>query len=90
MGASYVLFWHAINYFAGNGLKRLDLGGGTGVKPKESDGLSRFKRGWSTDIATSYFCGRIFCADKYEEIVGAEAVRSVSDYFPAYRKGEFV
>ncbi len=85
---SFALFWSAIEYFATDGLKWLDLGAGVGVKNDSTDGLSRFKRGWSTGTRTTYFCGRIFDHDRYSEIVSAKGIPN-TDYFPAYRKGEF-
>jgi hypothetical protein len=87
--ASFALFWFAIEYFAGNGLRLLNLGASPGVKDGNADGLCRFKRGWSTGTRTAYFCGRIFNHERYAEIVKAKGI-SATDYFPAYRQGEFV
>jgi len=86
--ASFALFWSAIEYFAANGLRWLNLGAGAGVESSGADGLSRFKRGWSTGTRTAYFCGRIFDHARYSEIVKAKGIPA-TDYFPAYRKGEF-
>jgi hypothetical protein len=86
--ASFALFWSAIEYFAANRLRWLNLGAGAGVNSSGADGLSRFKREWSTGTRTAYFCGRIFDHAKYSEIVKAKGI-SATDYFPAYRKGEF-
>ena len=47
--AFFGLFWRAIEYFAGAGLRMLGLGGGVGLAQSSDDGLSRFKRGWSTE-----------------------------------------
>jgi hypothetical protein len=88
LGASFALFWFAIEYFANNGLQRLNLGAGAGIKDSNTDGLSRFKRGWSTGTRTAYFCGRIFNHAQYSELVKIKGI-SATDYFPAYRKGEF-
>jgi len=88
LGASFPLFWFAIEHFAGNGLTWLNLGAGAGVKGNGTDGLSRFKRGWSTGTRTAYFCGRIFDYAKYSEVVKIKG-NSSTDYFPPYRKGEF-
>ena len=85
---SYALFWFAIEYFAANGLSWLNLGAGAGTDNTGEDGLSRFKRGWSTGARTVYFCGRIFDREQYERM--AETPHSPeADYFPIYRKGEF-
>lgn len=86
--ASFALFWTAIEYFADRGLRWLDLGAGAGVDGDGTDGLSRFKRGWSTGTRTAYFCGRIFDHARYAEIVEAKGI-GPTDYFPAYRKAEF-
>ena len=86
--ASFALFWFAIEYFAANGLRWLNLGAGAGVRGDGTDGLSRFKHVWSTGTKTAYFCGRIFDRARYSEIVRAKGI-SATDYFPAYRNGEF-
>jgi GNAT acetyltransferase-like protein len=85
--ASFALFWRAIEYFASAGLKWLDLGAGAGASNDGVDGLTRFKRGWTNTTRMAYLCGRIFDRAKYRRL--AEA-KGASDYFPAYRKGEFV
>lgn len=86
--ASYALYWFAIERFSDK-VRWIDLGGGAGVRSKDTDGLSTFKRGWSTGTRPAYFCGRIFDRKRYQEIVEAKGV-SATDYFPAYRRGEFV
>lgn len=86
--ASFALFWRAIEYFGSSGLRWLNLGAGAGLNGQGTDGLSRFKRGWSNGTRTAYFCGRILAPDKYAEIIRAKNV-SATDYFPAYRNGEY-
>ncbi len=86
--ASFALFWVAIEFFAANALRWLNLGAGAGAQGGGGDGLSRFKSGWSTGSRTAYFCGRILNEERYWTIVKARGV-SATDYFPAYRKGEF-
>lgn len=66
----------------------VDLGAGAGIDDKGTDGLTRFKRGWSTGTRTAYFCGRVFDHAKYSELVRATSA-SATNYFPAYRAGEF-
>jgi len=87
LGASFALFMEALNYFS-NQLQWLNLGAGAGVTNDSSDGLSRFKRGWATGTRTAYLCGRIFDRDKYQQLADDAGLES-SDYFPAYRFGEF-
>lgn len=86
--ASFALFWFGIEYFAGLGLKWLTLGAGAGAGGDRDDGLTRFKRGWSTGTRTAYFCGRVLDRKRYSDIVEAHAIEK-TNYFPAYRSGEF-
>jgi hypothetical protein len=86
--ASFALFSFAIDYFAADRLRWLNLGAGAGVQGDATDGLSRFKRGWSTETRTVYLCGRIFNRSRYQEIVKAKRI-GITGYFPAYRRGEF-
>ena len=87
--ASFALFWLAIEYFASKGLHWLNLGAAAGITSAADNGLSRFKRGWSTGTRTAYVCGGIFAPDKYSELVKATN-HPTTKYFPAYRTGEFV
>ena len=84
--AAYALHWSAVGYFAGR-LTWLDLGAGAGTG-EESDGLIRFKKGWSTGTRTAYFCGRVFDPEAYAELT-RESGSPETCYFPAYRSGEF-
>ena len=86
--ASFALFWSVIEYFSSLKLQWLVLGAGAGFQGTETDGLSRFKKGWSTGTRTAYFCGHIFDFNRYAEIVKSKK-KSTTDYFPAYRFGEF-
>jgi len=85
--ASFALFWCAIEYFAGQGLRYLNLGAEAGIRSNDTDGLSKFKKGWSTGTRTAYFCGRILSPKRYAEIVKAKGITG-TDYFTSYRKGE--
>lgn len=86
--ASFALFWTALDHFAAKGLRWLSLGAGAGAHGDGTDGLTRFKRGWSTGTRTAYFCGRIFNRDAYQRLLAQRGIESVN-YFPAYRLGEF-
>jgi hypothetical protein len=86
--AAYAVRLAAIEHLRANGALWINLAAGAGLKSDGEDGLSKFKRGWSTGTRTAYFCGRIFDQEKYEEIVKAKGIVS-TDYFPAYRTGEF-
>jgi hypothetical protein len=86
--ASFALFRKALDYFAACGLQYVNLGAGAGLGSAADDGLSRFKRGWSTAARTTYLCGRIFDREKYDHLVRRSGI-GITSYFPAYRKGEF-
>jgi len=86
--ASFALFRKALDYFTTCGLQCANLGAGAGLGSSADDGLSRFKRGWSTGVRTAYLCGRIFDREQYDRLVRARGVAGTT-YFPAYRKGEF-
>jgi len=86
--ASFALFWFAIEHFAGQRLKYLSIGAGAGLKRDAVDGLSRFKRGWSTHTKTAFLCGRVFDPALYLKITTEKGVPE-TDFFPAYRRGEF-
>lgn len=82
--ASFALFWHAIEYFVERGVRWLNLGAGAGIKADATDGLSRFKEGWSSGTRTAYFCGRIFNRDMYD-FLSRHMPEAVGGFFPIYR-----
>jgi hypothetical protein len=84
---SYGLYWSALSYFVDR-VRWLQLGAGAGISRRGTDGLRQFKQGWATGTRIAYLCGRIFDHESYEEIVRARGV-GATEYFPAYRKGEF-
>jgi Acetyltransferase (GNAT) domain len=86
--ASFALFDFSIQYFASHGFAWLNLGAGAGTDGLADSGLTRFKRGWSNEVRTAYFCGRIFDHAKYQEIISTRQTPP-TNYFPAYRAGEF-
>ena len=86
--ASFPLFWSAIEHFAETGLLWLNLGAGAGASNDGKDGLSSFKKGWSSGTRTAYLCGHIFNHDTYGALVTRRGM-TATNYFPAYRQGEF-
>lgn len=89
--ASFALFSFVIDFFTAQGVGWLNLGAGAGSGLSEEaaeDGLSTFKRGWSTGTRTAWFCGRTFDRDRYSAIVSSRNLPPTA-YFPAYRQGEF-
>lgn len=87
-GASYLLDWCAMNYFAGK-VGYVNWGGGTGASGPERDGLARYKQGWSNRQGTSYILGKIFNPMVYMALCKATNQQEAGNYFPAYRSGEF-
>jgi len=87
--ASFALFWVALEYFAGIGLRWINLGANPGMSDNQQNGLARFKQGWSTGTRTAYLCGRICNPVHYRELAAARRLAGTG-YFPAYRAGEIV
>jgi len=86
--ASFALFWHSLHYFAQREIRACSLGAGAGVENDGNDGLTRFKKGWATGTRPTWFCSHIFNQQAYDELVKAR-VNGKTDFFPAYRAGEF-
>ena len=86
--ASYLLVAAALEDLRREGVERVDLGAGAGLVDEPEDGLGYFKHGWSTGRAEAWLCGRVFDREAYGELARARG-RQGSDYFPAYRPGEF-
>ena len=82
--ASFALFDNAIKYFSALGLHWINLGAGAGIRGDAADGLTRFKKGWSTGTRMAYFCGHVFDQDKYSALLQERGIKE-SDFFPAYR-----
>jgi hypothetical protein len=83
--ASYATKWCALEYFRSR-VAWINLGAGTAGDPE--GGLTRFKRGWATGTRPAWLCGRVFRPDEYARL-GAGHGTVGSNYFPAYRAGEF-
>jgi hypothetical protein len=86
-GAFYAMDCQSYSHFAGRA-KWLDLGGGTGFSGSGLDGLSLYKKGWSTKTRPVYFCGKIINQEVYEDLAPLQG-QEETNYFPAYRLGEF-
>lgn len=83
--ASFALFAAAFELFAERGLSWASLGAGAGAASDGEDGLSRFKRGWATGTRPAWFGGRVLQRETYDRL---SATRD-TNWFPAYRQGEF-
>jgi hypothetical protein len=86
--ASYALVDTAVEYFRALGVRWLNLGSSAGIEGDNADGLSRFKRGWTTVWRQSYLCGRILDMSAYQRLVAA-AGNSGTTFFPAYRTATY-
>jgi hypothetical protein len=84
--AAYALHWFALKTFSDEA-RWLNFGGAAGLDAEATDGLTWFKRGWSTETRTAYFCARILNEKKYADAIAEKGVPR-SGYFPAYRQGE--
>lgn len=82
------ILWKALDYMNQRGIQYLSHGGSAGTHEKSDDGLAMFKRGWSNEKRQVYFCGKIYDIENYENICINKKVEQ-TDYFPAYRSGEF-
>jgi hypothetical protein len=85
--ASYATKWHVLEHFHGR-VGWIGLGAGAGMSSDGTDGLSAFKRGWSTGTRPAYLCGSVLQPDVYSELTGGRGPLD-DGYFPAYREGEF-
>lgn len=85
-GALYAVHWQAMQHFQGR-LRWIVHGAAAGLTQSD-DGLTQFKRGWSTGTRTAYFCGCVLDPIKYALIMHTRMTTHTS-YFPAYRTGEF-
>ena len=88
LGASYLLDWHAIEFFRGRA-SFINWGGGRGFSDIKDDGLARYKQGWSTRQGTSYLLGAVFDRRANDILCKAAGIDPAVGYFPAYRHGEF-
>ncbi len=84
---SYGLKLFILQYFTGK-VRWLNLGAGAGLAASPGNGLTEFKRGWTSGTRPAYLCGLTLNAARYDEISRARGVLP-TDYFPAYRKNEF-
>jgi hypothetical protein len=79
VGASYALYQSAIDYFCDADV--LDLGGAAGVAEDATNGLFRFKRGFSNATMPTWLCGAVLDRAQYDALSAGKT----SEFFPAYR-----
>lgn len=87
LGATYAMFWTSIQHLMGK-VRWLDFAGVAGTQHDSDGGIALFKRKWASTTRTAYLCGRILNRTRYNEIVQAKCIPE-TNYFPAYRLGEF-
>jgi hypothetical protein len=80
--ASYALVWSSAVRLRVD-LRWLSLGAGKGESCDGTDGLSRFKRGLSTSVRSTYLGRHVARPGRYHALCGG---RGGTDYFPAYRE----
>jgi hypothetical protein len=85
--AAYALKLAILDYFKDK-RRWLNLGGAAGLTSAANDGLTFFKRGWSSETRTALFCGRILQPERYREILRQRGLND-DGFFPAYQKGEY-
>jgi hypothetical protein len=87
MRAGYGLKLFLLRHFREH-VRFVNLGGSAGLAPDGGDGLAAFKRGWSNTTRTAFLCGRVGDPTRYAELARGSG-HDGTDYFPAYRRGEF-
>jgi hypothetical protein len=86
--ASYGIYWMALKYLTEQKIRFFDLGAAAGIDGNAQDGLAKFKAGWSNENRMVYLCGAVLESQKYTTVCRQKNIGN-TDYFPAYRKGEF-
>ena len=78
--AAYAVNDFSIRLFAA--ARIINLGGGAGASDDATDGLARFKAGFTNATAQGHICGKILDRDAYARLSQGSAD---SGYFPLYR-----
>ena len=88
LGVSYALYWSHLPYLSDR-VRWLDWGGTSGVQNRDGDGLSQFKRGWSTGTRTAYFCGKVINQERYTAVMEArgQTQDELLSSIPEWRNG---
>jgi hypothetical protein len=82
--ASYGLYWEAFKYLESIHCQYCWLGAAAGINDDPTDGLSMFKKGWSSSTRLAYLCGKIINREMYNYI-NKNLNKYNIDYFPTYR-----
>lgn len=82
--AAYAVNDLALQHFSTG--KLLNFGGGAGHTESATDGLAKFKKGFSNRTANAYICGAILDQKRYDELLKKRGLdQKQTDFFPAYR-----
>lgn len=86
--ASYALVRVIADTYRQQGFRALSIGAGAGAFGSGDDGLTAFKRAWSSGSRTAFLCGHIRDRAAYDSLTAAKG-QAATSYFPAYRAGEY-
>ena len=81
--AAYALNAAALEHF--RDCELLNFGGGSGIADDHDDGLVRFKRGFTNDVARSFICGAVLNHVLYDELNQQFDTQGIDGFFPSYR-----
>jgi hypothetical protein len=81
-GAAYALYSMILRDLAEAGVAQVDLGSGVG--DAASDGLARWKAGWTSERYPTWLCGAVTSPQAYRALTGANGEEG-DGYFPGYR-----
>lgn len=85
--ASYALYGYAVDQLRSR-VRWMSLGASPGAAASPAtEGLTRFKAGWSTGVRQTYFCGSVLQPLEYARLI--EGMSTATRYFPAYRERDF-
>lgn len=85
--ANYATIWTAIIDLSKK-VRFIGFGGGTKTNDGKLDGLSQFKKGWSSSTKKSFFLGKINNKQQYMDLLENKSISDIA-WFPAYRSGEY-
>ena len=85
LSAAYAVNDASIRFFSD--ARIINFGGGAGYEDDSSNGLARFKMGFTNATSRSYVCGKILDAGKYAQLSANRD--EATTFFPAYRAPSF-
>ena len=82
-GAAYAVMAASLEHL-GPAVRVVDLGGVAGEVDDLSNGLARFKAGWSTRTSVAHLCGAVLDRERFDDLSATQQA-SGARYFPPYR-----